>query len=171
MTIAMGSDHAGLNLKQAIKEYLVDRGHEVLDFGPESPDSVDYPEYTHRVALAVADGRAELGIFPCGSGLGPCIVANKVPGIRAVTCHDTFSARCSRRDNAANILTMGERVVGVGLALEVVRVWIEEPFSGVERHRRRVDQITEIESGYRGVDTSASTQVSSAALQGAEGPG
>lgn len=141
MKIAIGSDHAGLNLKRAVQKLLLEMGHEVQDLGTNGDQPVDYPEYTFRVAEAVARGEADLGIFPCGSGLGPCIAANKVPGIRAVTCHDVFSAKSSRKDNDANLLTMGERVIGVGAALEVVRAWVAEPFSGAERHQRRIDQI------------------------------
>ena len=149
MKIAMASDHAGVNLKRAIKELVTDMGHEVVDFGPENGEVVDYPDYVFRVAEMVRGGGADLGIFPCGSGLGPCIAANKVSGIRAVTCHDVFSARCSRRDNNANLLTMGERVIGLGAALEVVRAWIDEPFSFAERHQRRLDKITAAEARYR----------------------
>lgn len=149
MKIAIGSDHAGLTLKQAIKQWLSDAGHEVWDFGPTEPGAVDYPDYVFPVAEAVARGEADLGIFPCGSGLGPAIAANKVPGIRAVTCHDVFSARSSRRDNDANVLTMGERVIGLGSAEEVVNAWIAQPFSGVDRHQRRIDKITEAETRYR----------------------
>ena len=145
MTIAIASDHAGRQLKRAILELLLTEGHAVLDYGPEADGPVDYPDYTLLVAEAVASGEAELGIFPCGSGLGPCITANKVAGIRAVTCHDVYSARCSRRDNNANVLTMGERVIGIGSALEVVRIWINEPYGGVERHQKRLDKITAIE--------------------------
>ncbi len=146
--IAIGSDHAGINLKRAIQKLLSEMGHEVLDLGTNGDQPVDYPEYTFKVAEAVARGEADLGIFPCGSGLGPCIAANKVPGIRAVTCHDVFSAKSSRKDNDANVLTMGERVIGVGAALEVVRAWVDEPFSGAERHQRRIDQIHEAHQKY-----------------------
>lgn len=145
MKIAIGSDHAGLNLKRAIQKLLVEEGHELVDYGTNGSDPVDYPVFALQVAEAVARGEADLGIFPCGSGLGPAIAANKVPGVRAVTCHDVYSARSSRRDNNANVLTMGERVIGIGAALEVVRAWISEPFSGAERHQRRLDQITEAE--------------------------
>ena len=146
MRIAIGSDHAGLNLKRAIKELLHEQGHEVREHGTDSPESVDYPLYALKVARAVAAGEADLGIFPCGSGLGPAIAANKVRGIRAVTCHDVYSAKSSRRDNNANVLTMGERVIGVGAALEVVRAWLAEPYSGAQRHQRRLDQITAAEN-------------------------
>ena len=149
MKIAIGSDHAGMNLKRAIKQLLDEAGHEVRDFGPENTQPVDYPDYILPVAEAVVRGDFELGIFPCGSGLGPAIAANKVPGIRAVTCHDVYSAKSSRRDNDANILTMGERVIGVGPALEVVKAWVSEPYSHAERHQRRLDKIQEAEKRYR----------------------
>jgi ribose 5-phosphate isomerase B len=145
MKIVIGSDHAGLRLKAAIKQFLTEAGHEVLDLGPETPEAVDYPIYAFRVARAVTAGEADLGIFPCGSGLGPAIAANKIRGIRAVTCHDVYSARSARRDNDANLLTMGERVIGIGSALEVVRAFVSEPYSGAERHQRRLDQIADAE--------------------------
>ncbi len=146
MTIAIANDHAGRSLKQAVQVLLQQLGHEVLDLGPDGDGPVDYPLYVVPLARAVAEGRAELGIFLCGSGLGPAVAANKIRGIRAVTCHDVFSAKSSRRDNNANVLTMGERVIGVGAALEVVKAWLSEPWSGEERHQRRIDQITEAEN-------------------------
>jgi ribose 5-phosphate isomerase B len=148
MIIAIANDHAGRNLKRAVQAHLQELGHEVVDLGPESEGSVDYPLYTLPLAHAVAEGRAELGIFLCGSGLGPAIAANKVRGIRAVTCHDVYSAKSSRRDNNANVLTMGERVIGIGAALEVVKAWLNEPWSGEARHQRRLDQITEAENAF-----------------------
>jgi ribose 5-phosphate isomerase B len=148
MKIAISNDHAGPHLKQAIQEFLQEAGHEILDLGPQQEGSVDYPDYVLPVAEAVAQGNADLGVFACGSGLGPAIAANKVPGVRAVTCHDVYSARSSRRDNNANLLTMGERVIGIGAALEVVRVWVAEPFSGADRHQRRIDKIAEAEQRY-----------------------
>lgn len=148
MKIAIANDHAGPHLKSAIQQFLVESGHEILDLGPQQEGAVDYPDYVLPVAEAVAKGTVDLGIFACGSGLGPAIAANKVPGVRAVTCHDVYSARSSRRDNDANLLTMGERVIGIGAALEVVKVWIAEPFSGVERHQHRIDKITAAEQRY-----------------------
>jgi ribose 5-phosphate isomerase B len=145
MKIAIGSDHAGLNLKRAIQKFLDEEGHEVVDFGTNGTHPVDYPIFALKVAHAVAKGEVDLGIFPCGSGLGPAIAANKVKGVRAVTCHDVYSARSSRRDNNANLLTMGERVIGIGAAMEVVRAWLAEPFSGADRHQRRLEQIAEAE--------------------------
>ena len=150
MKIAIGSDHAGQNLKRAIVEFLQGAGHEVRDFGAYGTDAVDYPDYVAQVARAVVNEDAELGIFACGSGLGPAIAANKVHGIRAVTVHDVYSARSSRRDNNANLLTMGERVIGAGAALEVVKAWINEPYSNQERHQRRVEKITALEEASRG---------------------
>jgi ribose 5-phosphate isomerase B len=148
MKIAIGNDHAGLNLKRAIKKLLEEEGHEVVDCGTDDDGPVDYPDFAFAVAEAVARGEAELGIFPCGSGLGPVIAANKVPGIRAVTCHDVYSAKSARRDNDANVLTMGERVIGIGAALEVVKAWVREPYSGAERHQRRLDKIADAEERY-----------------------
>jgi ribose 5-phosphate isomerase B len=147
MKIAIGCDHAGLNLKLAVKELLEEEGHEVTDHGTDSTESVDYPVYVFKVARAVVGGEVELGIFTCGSGLGPAIAANKVHGVRAVTAHDCYSAKSSRKDNNANLLTMGERVIGPGAALEVVKAWVAQPFSGAERHQRRLDQIAAAESG------------------------
>jgi ribose 5-phosphate isomerase B len=153
MKIAIGNDHAGVNLKAAISDYLVESGFEVIDLGPNGSASVDYPDFVFPVADSVAAGNVDLGIFACGSGLGPAIAANKVPGVRAVTCHDVFSARSSRRDNDANVLTMGERVIGIGAALEVIKVWVNEPFSQADRHQRRIDKITAAERQYCPVPT------------------
>jgi ribose 5-phosphate isomerase B len=150
MKIAIGSDHAGVHLKAALKQMLTEAGHEVQDFGSFDETPVDYPDYVLQVAEAVARGDAELGVFPCGSGLGPAIAANRVPGIRAVTVHDVYSARSSRRDNDANLLCMGERVIGIGAALEVLKAWIAEPYSHAERHQRRIDKIDAAQRHYCG---------------------
>src|SRR5690554_4631545 len=136
MRIALGSDHGGLNLKEEIKCYLENKGIEFKDFGTNGTDSCDYPDIAVPAAKAVAAGEFDRGILICGTGIGIGIAANKVPGIRAALCHDTFSARASREHNNANILTMGERVIGRGLALEIVDVWINSEFSG-GRHQRR----------------------------------
>lgn len=148
MKIVIGSDHAGCNLKCVVIQYLKDNGHCVKDVGTHDTESVDYPEYALAVAEAVASGEWERGIFTCGSGMGPGIVANKVPGIRAVCCQTTFTARSSRRDQDANVLTMGERVIGPGVAVEIVDAWLNEPFSGADRHQRRLDQVTAAERKY-----------------------
>ncbi|MCR4440665.1 MAG: ribose 5-phosphate isomerase B [Peptococcaceae bacterium] len=140
LTIALGSDHGGFLLKEEIKRWLSEKGYAVEDFGARSTEPCDYPDIAVEVATAVASGRCEKGILVCGTGIGVSIAANKVPGIRAALCHDTFSARASREHNDANILALGERVVGHGLALEIVRVWLDSVFAG-GRHKRRVDKI------------------------------
>ena len=144
MKIAVGSDHAGFHLKEDISACLKELGHEVLDVGTRSADPVDYPDYAREVSLAVREGRVDLGLLVCGTGLGMAIAANKVPGIRAVTCTDTFSARCAREHNDANVLCLGERVVGPGLARDIVAAWLSASFLG-GRHQRRVEKIAQIE--------------------------
>lgn len=144
MKIAIGSDHGGYNLKEDIKKYLKENGIEFKDFGTDSVDSCDYPDYAFRVSRAVAEGEFDKGILICGTGIGISIAANKVKGIRAALCGDTFSARMSREHNDANILCLGERVTGRGLAEEIVAVWLEVEFAG-GRHKTRVDKILEFE--------------------------
>lgn len=141
--IALGSDHGGYALKQEVIGYLKNKGIEYKDFGCYSEESCDYPEYAHAVAHAVADGECEKGILICGTGIGISIAANKVPGIRAALCHDCFSAKATREHNDANILAMGGRVVGPGLALEIVDLFLNTPFSNDERHVRRIKKIEE----------------------------
>lgn len=148
MRIALGSDHGGFHLKAAIKAYLDEQGIASDDFGTYSAESVDYPDYARKVAEAVVRGEYDRGILCCGTGIGVCIAANKVPGIRAALCHDTFSARAAREHNDANILTLGERVIGPGLALEIVAAWLAAEFSG-GRHARRVEKIAAMENYYR----------------------
>ncbi len=143
MKIALGADHAGFELKEKIKKFLQDAGHEVLDLGCHSTDSVDYPVYGAKVAKAVLQGEAERGILVCGTGLGMSMVANRFPGIRAALCHELFTARMSRLHNDANVLVLGGRVIGDVLALEMVKVFLETPFEG-GRHLRRVNQIDEL---------------------------
>ncbi|NLT94358.1 MAG: ribose 5-phosphate isomerase B [Clostridia bacterium] len=145
MRIALGSDHGGFLLKEEIKKYLEKKGIEYKDFGTNSTDSCDYPDIALPAAQAVASGQFDRGILICGTGIGIGIAANKVPGIRAALCHDTFSARASREHNNANILTMGERVIGRGLALDIVDVWLNTEFAG-GRHQRRVEKIHQIEN-------------------------
>ncbi|MGB3367752.1 MAG: ribose 5-phosphate isomerase B [Acidaminobacteraceae bacterium] len=144
MKIALGSDHGGLELKNTIIEYLNEKGMELKDFGTYTKDSCNYPKYGEIVAEAVATGEYELGILVCGTGLGISLAANKVKGIRAACVSDVFSAKMSRAHNDANILSLGERVVGKGLALEIVENWLNTEFEG-GRHQARVDLITEIE--------------------------
>lgn len=144
MKVAIGCDHGGLHLKEDIKSLLADGGYEVTDFGTNSTDSVDYPDIADPVANAVANGKFDRGILICGTGIGIGIAANKVKGIRAALCHDTFSAHASREHNNANILTMGERIIGPGLARDIVKIWLTTEFEG-GRHERRVAKIADIE--------------------------
>ena len=136
--IAIGSDHGGYVLKQEIMAHLEKRGLEFKDFGCYSEASCDYPEYGKAVAHAVADGECECGILICGTGIGISITANKVPGIRAALCTDCFMAEATRQHNDANILALGGRVVGPGLALKIVETFLDTPFSNEERHLRRI---------------------------------
>ena len=146
MRIAVGGDHAGFALKEDLKVFLQDEGHDVLDFGTGSTEPVDYPAFCAAVARAVASGDAERGIVLGGSGQGEQIVANKVHGVRAALCHDLFLAELSRRHNDANVLGMGARVIAPTYAREVVRVWLATPFEG-GRHVARLEQIGRIERG------------------------
>ena len=141
--IAIGCDHGGYYLKQDIIDFLEKNGYEYKDYGTYSDESCDYPVYANKVAHAVADGECEKGILICGTGIGVCITANKVKGIRAALVHDCFSAKATREHNDANIVTMGARVIGPGLATEIVRIFLETPFSNEERHIRRIKQIEE----------------------------
>ena len=139
--IAIGCDHGGYALKQEVMKHLAERGLEYKDFGTYSEDSCDYPVSGKAVAHAVADGDCDRGILICGTGIGISITANKVPGIRAALCGDCFSAEATRLHNDANILAMGARVVGAGLALKIVDTFLDTPFSGDERHVRRINMI------------------------------
>ena len=139
--IAIGSDHGGFALKKALMAHLDKRGLKYKDFGTYSEASCDYPAYGKAVANAVADGECERGILICGTGIGMSMAANKVPGIRAAVCGDCFSAEATRQHNDANILCMGARVVGEGLALKIADTFLYTPFSNDERHIRRISQI------------------------------
>ena len=147
MKIAIGSDHGGFDLKEVIKPYLIELGHEVVDFGTESHESCDYPIYGQRVGEAVSFGDCDRGIVICGTGIGISVAANKVPGIRGGVCTNEFMAAMSREHNDANILALGARVIGEGLALRIVKVFLETEFAG-GRHQRRIDKILEIEKKY-----------------------
>lgn len=146
MRIAMGSDHAGFLLKEDVKAFLSDEGHEVTDFGTDSELPVDYPVFIAAAAHAVGNGECERGIVIGGSGQGEQIAANKVHGVRAALCHDLFLAELSRRHNDANVLSMGGRVVAKEYAREIVRVWLATGFDG-GRHVPRLEQIASIERG------------------------
>ncbi len=145
MKIGLGSDHGGYNLKEEIKKHLASKGIECVDFGTENAkDSVDYPIYGEKVARAVVSKEVDYGILCCGTGIGISLAANKVKGIRCAVVSDTFSAKMSKAHNDANVLSLGERVIGKGLALEIVDTWINTEFEG-DRHLRRVNMLKDIE--------------------------
>ena len=146
-SVALGADHAGWELKEALKAWLIDQGHQVLDFGTHSPDPVDYPDYAEQVAEAVTVAKMERGILVCGTGIGMAITANKVPGVRAAACSDLYTARMSREHNDANVLALGGRLMGREMALEIAKAWIETGFAG-GRHSGRVDKISAVERRY-----------------------
>lgn len=145
MKIAIGNDHSALEMKQEILEYVKELGHEVVNYGTDSPESCDYPLYGEKVGNAVVQKEVDLGILICGTGVGISLAANKVKGVRAVVCSEPYSAKLSREHNNTNILAFGARVVGIELAKMIVKEWLEAEFMG-ERHQRRVDMIMEIES-------------------------
>ena len=145
MKIAVGSDHRGFEAKRRIVAFLRQLGHEVLDLGTDARDSVDYPDFAFEVAKAVGDGTAERGILLCGTGIGMCIAANKVNGVRAAPCHDSITAEMSRRHNDANVLCLSADLLGEELIDRMVRIWLETPFEG-GRHARRVEKITRFEN-------------------------
>ena len=144
MRIAIGSDHRGFGLKEALKELLAELGHEWVDFGCQGEEPVDYPDIARPLAEAVAAGEYERGILICGSGVGMSIAANKVKGIRAALCHDTFAGRLTRRHNDANVLCLGGWCIGRGVAEDIVRLFLSEDFEG-GRHARRLEKIRAIE--------------------------
>jgi len=147
LRVAVASDHGGFLLKKEVVQALKEMGQDYYDYGTYSDDSVDYPDFALKVAESVASGEYQCGIICCGTGIGVSIAANKVPGIRAALCHDTFSALASREHNDANVLTMGQRVIGPGLAREIVKPFLAGEFTG-GRHARRVGKIAEIEKKY-----------------------
>jgi len=145
MKLAIGADHGGYVLKKEIVDFLNKIANiEVVDYGTAGLASVDYPDYGRKVSEAVSNGTVDRGILICGTGIGMSIVANRFPQVRAALCHDNFTARMSRLHNDANVLVMGERVIGRGVALDIVKVWLETDFEG-SRHQRRLDKIREIE--------------------------
>jgi RpiB/LacA/LacB family sugar-phosphate isomerase len=145
MRIAIGSDHAGFELKQALAGYLKELGHEVLDLGTGSTAPVDYPDFAEAIGLAVRDGRAQRGVLICGSGVGASVAANKIPGIRAGLTHDTYSAHQGVEHDDMNVIVLGARVIGSEMARELVRTFLSAQFTGEERHQRRLDKIKAIE--------------------------
>jgi ribose 5-phosphate isomerase B len=145
MRVAVGSDHAGLPLKGPVIEALREAGIEGVDLGTFTPDSVDYPDYAARVAAEVVAGRADRGVIVCGSGVGACVAANKIHGIRAGLCHDTYSAHQGVEHDDMNVLCLGARIIGTALASEIVTAFAAARFSGEERHRRRLAKINVLE--------------------------
>ena len=148
MKIAVAGDNGALNLKKAVIAYVESLGHETVDFGTYTNASCDYPDYAAPAAEAVASGECERGIVVCSSGIGVSIVANKVPGVRCAHCHDTYCAKYTRLHNDANMIAMGEKVVGEGLMQEIVNLFLNTPFEGGERHERRVAKIKALEEKY-----------------------
>ena len=146
----MGADHAGYDLKQALASWLREAGHQVLDLGTSSTDPVDYPDYAEAVGRAMLDGKAERGILICGSGVGASVAANKLPGVRAGLCHDTYSAHQGVEHDDMNVLVLGARVIGVELARELVRNYLGARFTGEARHVRRLEKIRALEEHYGG---------------------
>lgn len=138
--IAIASDHAGVELKRALCEVILASGREVRDLGPADTTSVDYPDFAHRVADAVLSGEVAMGVLICGTGIGMSLSANRHPGVRAALCHDAFTAEMARRHNNANVLCVGARVTGLGVAEQIVRIFLDTPFAG-GRHQRRVERI------------------------------
>lgn len=147
MVVALGADHAGLELKDKLKAWLIQRGHQVVDFGTNTPERVDYPDYALQVGEAVAEGKAERGVLVCGTGVGMAMAANKVQGVRAAFCPDLLTARLSREHNDANVLALGGRIMGRELAIEILKLWLTTPFES-GRHEPRIKKIGEIEQRY-----------------------
>lgn len=145
MKIAVACDHGAVEYKEIMKEMLIQQGHEVEDFGTNSLDSCDYPDFAYACAKSVADGRNERGIVLCGTGIGVSITANKVDGVRCALCSEPVSAKLTREHNDSNVLAMGQRVIGVEMMKEIVNVWINTPFSKDARHQRRIDKVMAIE--------------------------
>jgi ribose 5-phosphate isomerase B len=148
MRIAIGSDHAGFALKESLTAYLRQLGHQVVDIGTHSTEAVDYPDYAEALGRALLDGLAERGVLICGSGVGASVAANKLPGIRAGLCHDTYSAHQGVEHDEMNVLVLGGRVIGPELARELVTAYLGAMFTGEERHRRRLEKISALERRY-----------------------
>jgi len=150
MRIAIGADHAGFELKEDLAAHLRELEYEVVDVGTHSTDPVDYPDYAEAVGRAVLEGQADRGVLVCGSGVGASVAANKLPGIRAGLCHDTYSAHQGVEHDDMNVLVMGGRVIGPELARELVRAFLGANYTGEERHRRRLEKVRALEKRYAG---------------------
>jgi len=142
--VALGADHAGFPLKEDLKTWLIGHGYDVVDFGTQSAESVDYPDYATAVGGAVIVGKADRGVLVCGTGIGMAMVANKLPGVRAAACSDAYTARMSREHNDANVLALGARITGRDAAIEILETWLRAEFAG-GRHARRVEKIVELD--------------------------
>jgi RpiB/LacA/LacB family sugar-phosphate isomerase len=149
MKIAVGSDHAGFALKLEVAELLKKQGYEVVDVGTHSTAPVDYPDYAEKVGLAVTEGRAERAVLICGSGVGACVAANKLPGVRAAICHDTYTAHQGVEHDDMNVLVLGGRVIGGAVAHELVTAFVAARYTAEERHARRLAKVQAIEKRYR----------------------
>ena len=147
MRVVIGSDHAGFELKKTLIDYVGNLGHEVLNIGTDGPEPVDYPDFAGKVGKAVLEGKAERGILICGSGVGASVAANKIHGIRAATCHDCYSARQGVEHDDMNVLVLGARIVASSLAMDLARIFLAAVFSDEDRHKRRLEKITLLESG------------------------
>ena len=145
MRIAVGADHAGFPIKGLVLEIIQLKGHEALDLGTDSTESVDYPDFAEKVGKAIQQGDANRGILICGSGVGAAVAANKMIGIRAALCHDTYSAHQSVEHDDANVLALGTRIIGPELAVEIIHNFVDAEFSGEERHVRRLNKVLAIE--------------------------
>ena len=149
MRLVIGSDHAGFNMKQDLLGFVAELGHEAVDIGTGSIEPVDYPDYADAIGRALRDGRADRGILICGSGVGASVAANKMPGIRAGLCHDTYSAHQGVEHDDMNVLVLGSRVIGVELAHDLVRAYLAAEFSGEARHVRRLEKVRALEMRYQ----------------------
>ena len=158
MRIAIGADHAGFTLKEELVVQLRKLGYDVLDLGTHSVEAVDYPDFAEAVGKAVIEGKAERGVLICGSGVGASVAVNKIPGIRAAVCHDTYSAHQGVEHDNMNVLVLGSRVIGIELAHELVRAFLAAQFSGEERHKRRLAKVAAIESRYLTAKSARSPQ-------------
>jgi RpiB/LacA/LacB family sugar-phosphate isomerase len=148
MKIAVGADHAGFELKERVVSFLRGLGHDAIDLGTHNADPVDYPDYAEKVALALRDGSAERGVVICGSGVGASVAANKITGVRAGLCHDTYSSHQGVEHDDMNVLVLGARVIGSEMAFELVRAFAAARFTGEERHVRRLEKVLALEERY-----------------------
>jgi len=149
MRVVLGSDHAGFEMKQSLLAYVRDLGYQVLDVGPESPAPVDYPDYAEAVGMAIVNNEADRGIMICGSGVGASVAINKIPGIRAATCHDCYSAHQGVEHDDMNVLVLGSRIIADRLAFDLVRLFLGAQFSNEERHLKRLAKVEKLEKKFR----------------------